>query len=55
MPPVETGTEGAPAGRWSKPVIEDFGVSAVTAHFFSVGIDNYEGDNPVNYGNVGPS
>lgn len=35
---------------WSKPTIEDFGVGAVTAHRFTAGIDNYEGDNPVNYG-----
>jgi len=50
MEPKDQGKQATGEIVWTKPVIEDFGVSGVTEHRFTSGIDNYEGDNPVNYG-----
>ena len=50
MAPTEIEKGDGAEKVWSKPTIEDFGVGAVTAHRFTSGIDNYEADNPVNYG-----
>jgi len=50
MEPNDHGKQATGETVWSKPVIEDFGVAGVTEHRFTSGIDNYEADNPVNYG-----
>jgi hypothetical protein len=50
MDSTDQNGKSGPRKVWSKPTIEDYGVSAVTEHRFTVDIDNYEGDNPVNYG-----
>lgn len=50
MVPAETDKGVNIEKMWSKPTVEDFGVGAVTDHFFASGIDNYEADNPSGYG-----
>jgi hypothetical protein len=36
--------------QWRTPVLSVDAIGESTRHFFSAGIDNYEVDNPVNYG-----
>lgn len=43
-------SDQSPEKIWNTPVIEDFCVATTTEHRFTGGIDNYEADNPVNYG-----
>ena len=35
---------------WQTPMIHEDMIDSATTHFFSSGVDNYEGDNPVGYG-----
>lgn len=50
METVPDDFDEVPKKTWNTPSIEDFGISTVTQHFFASGVDNYEADNPVNYG-----
>lgn len=43
-------SSGAAKLTWQTPTIHEDVIGDATNHFFSAGVDNYEGDNPVGYG-----